>query len=153
MKPNTSVTMPISLKPVMQIKSIISCLKLVPPNYSISYGRTYQTTNKTVIATITIGYADGIPRQLSNHGYISVNNQKAPIIGRVCMDQLMVNVTGIDNVREGQEVSIIGFEDTLSFDDIADKCDTIGYEIVCHISNRVPRIAVETKRCNKCRLP
>ena len=104
LKPDSSRILPAPLKPVMQIKSIISCLKTVPPGYSVSYGRTFHTSQKTIIATIPIGYADGIPRLLSNNGYISINGQKAPIIGRICMDQLMVDVTSIDSISENSSL-------------------------------------------------
>ena len=93
------------------------------------------------IATVAAGYADGYPRKLSNKGEVLIGGKKAKVVGRVCMDQMMIDVTGIENVNIGDEVVLFGKD--LSVDEIARISDTINYEIICDISPRVPRVAVE----------
>ena len=124
--------------PVMTFKSVISLIKNISEGDTVSYGRTFKAEKSMRIATITAGYADGYPRTLSNKGYVLINGQKAPIIGRICMDQFCVDVTDIPSAKMGDEVILFGKE--LSVDVLADICDTINYEIVCGISKRVPRI-------------
>ena len=139
--PNSSLKLPYQLEPVMELKAVVSQVKTVEENVSVSYGRTYITNTETKLATVAIGYADGIPRLLSSKGQVIVNGKKANIVGRVCMDQLIVDVTGID-VNAGDTIILIGKDgnESISADDIADICGTIGYEIVCGITKRVPRI-------------
>ena len=96
------------------------------------------------IATVTAGYADGYPRLLSNRGYVLINGKRANIIGRICMDQMSVDVSDIDNVKQGDEVILFG--KTLPVEELADICGTINYEIICGISPRVPRITVKGKQ-------
>lgn len=141
LKPNYSLDVPFKLKPVMDFKACISMVKEVDSNVCVSYGRTYTTQKPTKIATITVGYADGYPRFLSNKGEVLINGQRAGIIGRVCMDQIMCDVTGI-NVKTGDIATLIGTDgnETITADDIADIGSTIGYEIICNISRRVPRV-------------
>lgn len=127
----------ISLKPVCKLKSKIIYLKEVDSNISIGYSRRYVTNRKTKIATIPIGYADGFPR-VSNKGFIVVNDQRAPIIGTVCMDSMMVDVTNIEDVYINQDVYIWD-NDLIKLKDIADLTGTINYEIISRISQRVPR--------------
>ncbi len=138
---------PLSFKPrsVMTLKSVVSQVKTVESNVSVSYGRTYKTTKPTKLATICCGYADGYPRKLSNIGYVLINGHKAKITGRVCMDQFMCDVTEIDNVKAGDTATLIGTEasETITADDIADMTGTIGYEIVCGIAPRVPRVIIK----------
>ena len=129
------------LMPVMTVKSVVSMVKDINKGDFVSYGRTFEAQNDMRIATVAIGYADGYPRILSNKGYVLINGKKANIVGRVCMDQLCVDVTNIPETQMGDEVIIFGKE--LSVDVIADLCDTINYEIVCGISKRVPRIIKE----------
>lgn len=124
--------------PVMTVKSVVSLVKEIKKGDTINYGRTFKADKNMTIATITAGYADGYPRLLSNKGYVLIDGQKAPIVGRICMDQMCVDVTNIKNVKMGDEVILFGKE--LSVDILADQCDTINYEIVCGISPRVPRI-------------
>ncbi len=138
--PDTSLDMPKGITPVMSLKSTVSQVKEVEPGVSVSYGRTYFTDSTMKIATISCGYADGYSRKLSNRGEILVHGKRCKIIGRVCMDQFMCDVTGVD-VKAGDEVTLIGEEgsESISADDVAKLVDTIGYEIVCSVSERVPR--------------
>jgi alanine racemase len=128
------------IKPVMSLKAIVSMVKNVPENTSIGYSRAFVTSIPTKIATIPIGYADGYHRVASNQGSVLINGKKANIIGNVCMDQLMVDVSDID-VKIGDEVIIFG--DGLSADEFAFTCKTINYEIVCDVSMRVPRVYIK----------
>ncbi len=137
LKPDSGLDLPIKLEPVMSFKAVISQIKTVKKGESISYGRTYLAENDMTVATVPVGYADGILRSLSNKGYLFVNQAQAKIVGRVCMDQLMVDITGI-KAKEGDTVEIFG--KNLSADLNADIIDTINYELVCAVSRRVPRI-------------
>jgi alanine racemase len=129
------------LMPPLELKTEIIYIKHVPRGYSISYGRTFITKRDSLIATIPIGYADGLNRLLSNKGEVLIGGKRAPIAGRVCMDLTMVDVTGIDGVRTGDEVVIIGKQgkEHISALEIADKIGTITYEVLTSISSRVPR--------------
>lgn len=133
------------LEPVMSLKTHVTFIKTVPAGTPISYGMTYVTPKPMRIATLAIGYADGFPRGLSNKGYVLLHGQKAPVVGRVCMDQVMVDVTDIPEAREWDVATIIGREGELSVtaDDIAAMTGTIGYEIVCLIAPRVPRVYIK----------
>lgn len=128
----------IDLKPVAKLKSKITYLKEVEKGTSISYGRRFITKKKSKIATIPIGYADGLRRCLSNKGEVLINGKKAPIIGSVCMDSFMADVTDLPDVKLGDTVYIWDNE-KITLDEIAKKCDTINYEIISTISDRVPR--------------
>jgi len=130
------------LKPVMSLKTEIIYLKKIQPGQTISYGATFTAERETLVATLPIGYADGLPRRLSNRGFVLVEGKRAPIIGRVCMDQTMIDVTNIDNVNIGSEVIIFGKqkESFLSIDEYADLVDTINYELITLIGKRIPRI-------------
>lgn len=141
LKPNSALEVPFKLEPVLDFKACVSMVKEVDSGVCVSYGRTYTTSNSTKIATIPVGYADGYPRFLSNKGEVLIHGKRAKIIGRVCMDQMMCDVTGID-VKVGDIVTLIGTDgkETITADDIADIGNTIGYEIICNISKRVPRI-------------
>lgn len=143
--PNPQKPLPFKPLPVMSLKSCISQVKTVEKDVCVSYGRTYKTEKETVLATITCGYADGYPRALSNVGEVIINGQRAKITGRVCMDQFMCDVTHIDGVKTGDTVTLIGTEgnETITADDIANLTGTIGYEIVCGISARVPRVILK----------
>ena len=144
LKPDRSLELPVKLLPVMDLKAAVIFVKTVPAGKTISYGRTYRTERETAIATIPIGYADGYPRELSNKAHVLINGHRAPVIGRVCMDQLMADVTGIPDVHEGSEVVLIGRsgDEVITADDLAELVGTIGYEIVCGISKRVPRVII-----------
>lgn len=132
----------LNLKPVCKLKSKITFLKEVDENTSISYSRRFITPRKSKIATIPVGYADGLRRELSNKGYVVINGKKAPIVGTVCMDSIMVDVTDIGEVFLGQDVCIWD-NDLIKLEDIANLTGTINYEILCTISSRVPRKFIE----------
>lgn len=132
----------IDLKPVSKLKSKITFLKEVEEGTSISYGRTFITKRKSKIATIPIGYADGFRRNLSNKGNVVINGKKVPIIGSICMDGFMADVTDLENVKVGDDVYIWDNE-IVTLEDIADLSGTINYEILCTISERVPRVFVD----------
>ena len=138
--PDESIKDTIGLKPSTRLISHVVFVKEVDKGTSISYGRTYITKDKTKIATIPLGYADGIRRHLSNKGRVYINGKYAPIIGRVCMDNFMIDVTGID-VNVGDEI-IIWDNENITLEEIARNCKTINYEILCGISDRVRRIIV-----------
>lgn len=137
LSPASSPELKCNLIPVMTLKSVVSMVKEIEPEDTVSYGRTFKADKKMRIATVSIGYADGYPRLLSNKAYVLINGKKAKILGRVCMDQLSVDVTDIPEVQMGDEVILFGKE--LSVDILAELCGTINYEIVCGISPRVPR--------------
>lgn len=130
------------VKPAMSLRSHVSLVKTVPAGTPVSYGCTHVTEKETVIATVMAGYADGVPRMLSNCGEVIIRGHKAPIVGRVCMDQFMVDVTHIPGVCAGDTVTIFGTDgsQTITADEVAEKAQTIGYELVCGIAPRVPRV-------------
>ncbi len=142
MYPKRSFTKILKLKPALSLKTRIVYLKDVPPGRSISYGRTYITEKPTRIATLPIGYADGYGRILSNRACVLIKGQKAPVVGKVTMDQTMVNVGHIKGVKIGDEVVLIGRQNQAEMctEEIARVSKTIPYEIVCSITNRVPRV-------------
>lgn len=132
------------LKPAMCLKSRISHLKILPTGSSVSYGRRYVTEQDTLVATVPIGYADGYSRLLSNRAWASVNGQRVPLIGTVCMDQCMFDVSKVEGVKLGDEVLLFGrSEEGVTADDLADLMGTINYEIVSSIGNRIPRIYLD----------
>lgn len=135
----------LDLMPVMALKSHISFIKEVDKGTPIGYGRTYVAPERRVIATIPVGYADGYLRAMKNGGRVIINGKYAPITGRICMDQFMVDITEIDNTKIGDEVIIMGKKDGLEItaDEIASIMGTINYEVVCLVSRRVPRVYME----------
>ncbi|MBQ3816653.1 MAG: alanine racemase [Clostridia bacterium] len=141
--PSSSLKLKEDFIPVMTLKSVVSMVKEIKPGDSVNYGRTFIADKKMRVATITAGYADGYPRLLSNRGYVIINGKKAPIIGRICMDQMSVDVSEIENVSQGDEVILFGKE--LPVEELAEICGTINYEIVCGISPRVPRIFIKKR--------
>ncbi len=130
------------LKPAFSLHSHIVYLKTLDEGKEISYGGTYITKKPTRVATIPVGYGDGYPRTLSNIGYVLIHGKKAPILGKVCMDQFMVDVTDIENVKESDEVILIGTsgQETISMEILGDLANRFNYELVCVIGKRVPRI-------------
>lgn len=126
---------------VMCEKSVISHISHIRKGETIGYGRTFTADRDIIVGVVPVGYADGYPRMLSNKGYMLVNGNKCPILGRVCMDQTMIDITGID-VVVGDTVIIMG-KDELNADTIADFTDTINYEVLCDVSARVPRVYFE----------
>lgn len=141
LKPDYSNVLPNGIRPALSWKSVVSMVKRISRGETIGYGRTFRAQHDMVIATIPTGYADGYDRSLSNNGFVLIKGHKAPITGRVCMDQLMADVTSIPDVRMGDIVTLIGTDgnETISADDMAHIAGTIGYEIVCSISKRVER--------------
>lgn len=135
----------VSLKPVLSLKSKVAHIKQAKKNRGVSYGNTYVTTGEEWIATVPIGYADGYNRQLSNKGYALINGMRVPVIGRVCMDQLMLDVTKAMPVHVGDEVVFYGSQgnESLYVDEVADTLGTINYEVTCMLSRRIPRIYIK----------
>lgn len=136
----------ISLKPLMSLKTRVSHVKVLPKGKAISYGGTYITQRQSVIATLPVGYADGFLRLLSSRAQVLIKGQRAPVVGRICMDQCMVDVTDIQGpVSIGDEVILIGDDGNhkISAEKIAKLTGTINYEVVCGISKRVPRVYVK----------
>jgi alanine racemase len=133
----------IDIRPVLSLKSRVVYVKTVPEGTQISYGGTFTTARKTNVATICIGYGDGYPRGLSNKGYVIIKGHKAPIIGRVCMDQFMVDVTDIgEPVIIGDVVTLIGRDgdEIITMEELGDLSGRFNYELACDIGKRVPRI-------------
>lgn len=142
----------ISLKPVMSFKTRVSNVKVLPKGKPISYGGTYITQRQSIIATLPVGYADGYSRLLSSKAHVLIKGQRAPVVGRVCMDQCMVDVTDIQgNVSIGDEVVLWGDDgnERISVEEIAKLIGTINYEVVCGISKRVPRVYIKGGRIQK----
>lgn len=142
MEPSDSVQHPLDLRPAMELKTVISQKKAIPAGATVSYGRTFTAEKETIIATVPIGYADGYPRKFSGKAEMLVHGKRAPIVGRVCMDQLMLDVTDIPEAREGDVVTVFGRDGNafLPVDELAALNDTIHYEMVCLVGKRVPRI-------------
>ncbi|MDD3895021.1 MAG: alanine racemase [Syntrophomonadaceae bacterium] len=129
--------------PAMTLKSKISFLKKLATGATVSYGCTWQCNRETTVATVPIGYADGYRRLLSNKAFAAVRGQRVPLIGTVCMDQCMFDVTEVEGVSEGDEIILFGkSEDLVTADELAEIEGTINYEIVCAVSSRVPRIYI-----------
>ena len=141
LKPDVDNHLPNGVKPAMTWKSVVSMVKNVHPGETIGYGRTFMVKKEMKVATVTTGYADGLNRLLSNKGFVMINGSKAPIVGRICMDQTLVDVTEIPDVKMGTEVVIIGKSGDLTYtpDDMAQDLGTIGYEVICNITKRVQR--------------
>lgn len=131
----------LSIKPVMSIKTHVSYVKEVEEGDSISYGRTYKAPSKRKIATVPVGYADGFIRAYSKGGRVLINGKYAPIVGRICMDQFMVDVTDIEGVKMNDEVVLLGRQgdNEITANEIASVLNTISYEFFCTLSKRVPR--------------
>lgn len=134
----------LSLKSVMSVKANIVHLKEIPEGYSCSYGRKFVAKRKSKIGTLSIGYADGLPRTYSAHGRVIVNGHFAPIAGNICMDQCMIDLTDIPDVHIGDEVIIMGSDgnNTISADDIATAIGTINYEVLCSFGLRLPKVYI-----------
>jgi len=130
------------LRPVLSLYSRVALLKKVPAGETLGYGRTFETGHDSVIATVPIGYQDGYLRQLSNSGRALINGEYAPVVGRVSMDWILLDVTGIPGCQLGDKVTLIGEENgkSVTAEEIAGKTGTISYEVTCGISSRVPRI-------------
>lgn len=140
-RPGPAVGAGVDLRPVLSLTTRILLLKRVPPGTPISYGRTFVTRRESVIAVLPIGYADGYPRALSNAGRVLVRGRAAPVVGRVCMDLTMVDVTDVPGAAEGDEAVVIGAQGAaaITVEEVAAGAGTIAYEILCGIGPRVPR--------------
>ncbi|SHF77628.1 alanine racemase [Caldanaerobius fijiensis DSM 17918] len=142
--PSDEVSKSIPLRPAMSLKSKVIHVKSVEPGAYISYGRRFKTRRKSVIATVPIGYADGFTRMLTGKARVLIKGQFAPVVGTICMDQMMVDVTDVEGVRMGEEVVLFGMSgnSTLPVEEIADKLGTINYEVLCMVGKRVPRVYI-----------
>lgn len=131
----------VPLKPAMELISHVTHVKMAGPGTPVSYGGTYITDRETKIATIPVGYGDGYPRSLSSKGYVLIHGKKAPILGRVCMDQFMVDVTDIPKVQFGDKVVLVGDsgEEHLPVEVLSDLSGRFNYEFVCDLGKRIPR--------------
>lgn len=140
--PSREAAFALDLKPVMRVRTEVVHLRDVPAGHGISYGRHFVTGRHSRIATLPIGYADGIPRRFSPGGQVLVRGRRAPVVGAVCMDMLMVDVTDIPGVCRGDEVVLLGRqgEEELRAEDLAEHFQTIPYEVFCAFAARVPRI-------------
>ena len=140
-RPGSGFLPPVPLQPVARWSARLIQVKTVPAGTAISYGRTFVTTRTSRIATLPVGYADGFRRALSNNGSVLIRGRHAPIVGRVCMDMAMVDVTDLDGVSVGETAVLLGRDgdNEISATDIGSACDTIAYDILCGISERVPR--------------
>jgi alanine racemase len=133
----------LNLIPAMRLISRVSMIKKIPEGQSVSYGRTFTSPKELTVATIQAGYADGYNRLLSNRAWAVIKGQKIPLIGRVCMDQCMFDVSGVEGIKEGDEVILFGRpDDGVTVDDLAEIIGTINYELVCLITSRVPRVYI-----------
>ena len=134
----------VSLKPALSLHSHIAYIKEMKPGQTISYGSTYVVEKPMKVATIPLGYGDGYPRSLSGKGYVLINGQKAGILGRICMDQFMVDVTEISDVKEGDKVTLIGTNgsEQISADVLGEMSGRFNYELVCDLNQRLPRVYV-----------
>lgn len=139
---------PVKLEPAMELKSHISYMKVLKAGAEVSYGGTFKAQKDMKVATIPVGYADGYPRSLSNKGAVLIHGKKAPIIGRVCMDQFMVDVSHIPEAQKGDEATLIGKDGDqfISMEEIGDLSGRFSYEFACDIGKRVPRIYMKNGR-------
>ena len=131
----------IDIKPALSLKSHVAYVKKLDAGRMISYGGTYTTSSESIIATIPVGYGDGYCRGLSNKGRVLIHGQSAPICGRVCMDQFMVDVTEIPEVKIGDEVTLIGTDgaETITMEEVGNVSGRFNYEFVCDLGKRIPR--------------
>ncbi len=138
----------VTLKPAMSLFSKIVYIKTLHKGQYLSYGGTYVAKQDVRVATIPVGYGDGYPRSLSNKGYVLIHGKKAPIIGRICMDQMMVDISGIPNVMEGDVVTLLGVDQTeqITAEQIGELSGRFNYEFICDLSKRIPRVYIQNGR-------
>ena len=150
LSPSAQVGGNVGLEPVMSWKAKVSNVKSIKTGETVSYGRTFQAAYPTCVATIPVGYADGLRRSLSNQGEMLIHGKRSMMIGRVCMDQTMLEVTKIKKVNVGDVVTILGKDgyDQITATEMADWLGTISYEVICGISKRVPRVYLEPTESN-----
>jgi alanine racemase len=141
--PSPDTPLPPGFHPALSFKTRVAQVKSLPPGSAVSYGNTYRTQGKEIIAVIPVGYADGFRRAPAHWGHVLVRGQQAPIVGRVCMDQTMIDVTHIPGVRQGDEVVLIGRQgrESITVEQVAERLGTINYEVVSEILARVPRVS------------
>ena len=139
------------LTPVMTLKTVVSMVKDIPPGAAVSYSRNFVADKAMRVATLPVGYADGYPRLLSSRGQVLINGTRCPILGNVCMDQMIVDVTHVDGVSQGDEVVLFGQQgsERIHVEEISTLAGTINYETVCLIGRRVPRIYYENGKLTK----
>ena len=132
-------------QPVLSWRARVTQVKDVPAGAALSYGRTFLAARPMRVATVSVGYADGYRRQLSNRGALLVRGHRAPVVGRVCMDQLLIDVTGVEGVRAGDTATLLGRdgEERIPVEEMAEMLDTIPYEITCLIGARSPRLVLD----------
>jgi alanine racemase len=135
----------VDLLPAMTLKSRVCRLRWLPEGSSISYGRAYWTTRPTLVAFMPVGYADGLRRALSGRASVLIRGQRAPLVGRICMDGCMADVTAVNGVREGDEAVLLGRQgaDEITADEIAELLGTVSYEVVATVGSRVPRVYLQ----------
>lgn len=140
--PSPDVRHPVPLKPAMTLQSMVALVKDIPAGTCVSYGRHFTASQPAAVATVPVGYADGYLRSFGDGGFLVVHGRRAKVIGRVCMDQLMIDITGISGVKAGDKATVFGrTEDgAATADEIAARAGTIGYEVICGIATRVPRV-------------
>ena len=144
--PSTEVSSDkIDIIPALSLKCRVSCVKKVPAGTAISYGRKYVTEDERIIASLPLGYADGYSRAFAKNGEILLRGRRVPIVGTICMDQLMVDVTKLGGVNIGEKAVVIGRQgnDEITIEELAEKTNTINYEIICMLSERIPRRYIE----------
>ena len=134
-----------TLQPVMSLKSVVTFVKELQPGQSVSYGRTFTADKPMRVATVCVGYADGYPRMLSggpDRGVMVIRGQRAPVGGRVCMDQTMVDISDIPEAKEGDEVVVIGKsgDNELSAEEVSELAGSFNYELLCDLGKRIPRV-------------
>ena len=139
---------PLKLRPAMKFKTRIVNIKNIKKGDSISYGRSFTAEKETKLATISVGYADGYSRIMSGRAETSINGKKVPQVGRICMDQCMIDVSGVNNIDIGDEVTLFG-DEAVSAESVAANLGTINYEVVCMVGRRVPRIYIKNQRIEK----
>lgn len=141
----------VKLKPALVLKSHVAFVKEIEEGTAISYGGTFVSKEKMRIATIPVGYADGYPRNLSNTGFVLIRGKKAPIVGRVCMDQFMVDVTHIEGTNFGDKVTLIGTDgnETITVEDLSELSGRFNYEFVCDLGKRIPRVYVKNGKVSE----
>lgn len=146
LEPNNAINPNSPLRPALTLKSHVARLRTLPAGSSVSYGRTYTTTRPTSVALIPVGYGDGYHRLHSNRGCVLIHGRRAPIIGRVCMDQFVVDVTGIAGVQQDDEVVLIGVQgnECLSAEEVSQWAETINYEVTTSLLPRIPRLFIQS---------
>lgn len=141
----------VTLEPALELKSTVIFLKTIPANTAVGYGRTYIAESERKIATVPVGYGDGYPRSLSNKGSVLIRGKRAPIVGRICMDQFMVDVTEIEGVAENDEVTLIGCDgaEQIAMEEIGEISGRFNYELACDLGKRIPRIYIKNRKAVK----